>query len=150
MTITPAGRRRRLTAITWLFGLLIVVEGALVALAGLVVTFQRRGDMSTADAAVFDLLGASAVVGVVIAVLALAGCVAVLRGRPRRLLAASRTLAWLRLAAIPVAAWTIAAVIGPNAVTGPSEAFIVCLALLIAGFGVYGVGSAHRLASTSQ
>jgi hypothetical protein len=150
MTMTPESRRRRLTATTWLFGLLILIEAALVALAGPVVTSQRRGDMSASDAAAFDLLGASALAGVVIAALALAGCVAVLRGRSRRLLGASRTLAWLRLAAIPGAAWTIAAVIGLNAVSGLSEAFVICLTLLVAGFGVYGVGSVHRLASTNQ
>jgi len=137
-------------AITWLFGLLILIEGALIGLAGLVVSRQRHGDMSAADAAVFDLLGACAVLGVVIAALALAGCVAALRDRAPRLLTASRTLAWLRLAAIPVAAWIIAAVIGLNAVTGLSEVVVIGRTLLVAGFGVYGVGSAHRLAHTSR
>lgn len=146
MNLTPASRRRRLTAIALLFAILAIAEGGLVALAGLVVTLQRRGDMSTTDAAVFDLLGVSAVIGIVIALLALAGCVTALRGRPRRALsAAGLTLAWLRLAAIPVAALAIAAAIGADAVTGLGHVLVICLALLVAGCGVFAVGSAYRL-----
>jgi hypothetical protein len=92
----------------------------------------------------------NAAAGVVIAALPLTGCVAVLHGRSHRLLAASRTLAWLRLTAIPVAVATIAAVIGLTAVTGLTQAFIIGLTLLLAACGAYSTGSAHRLASAGQ
>lgn len=150
MTITPASRRRRLKAISGLFALLLAAEATLAAIAALVVNLQRRGNMSNTDAAVFDLLGASAVAGTIIAMLAMAGCVAAVRGQPHRLLTASRTLAWLRLAAIPIAVWTIAAVIGVDAVVGLPNVSIIGFTLLVAACGVYGTGSAHRLASPAK
>jgi hypothetical protein len=129
----------RRVALASLTGVLVLAEGGFAAIGLLVWNGHRTGHLSTAEAATFTLLGASAAAGAVIMVLALIGLARGFRGHGIARLAA--TLAWLRLAGVIIALVAIATAFGTSAIVGtfPTFGAVVAVADAILALIVTGV-----------
>jgi hypothetical protein len=135
-TRRAAGPRGRTAAVLTLVTVAIVCDLALAAL-GVAVWTSRRGDDAVAT---LELLGASAVAGVIVLLVVL---VPLIRQRPGPARAAWR-LAWLRLAALLGAVLGILIAAGTSALTSPVSAFAVAVAVLDAVAAILIAGAARR------
>jgi hypothetical protein len=120
VTTTPVeGRPSPLLAA--LAGILILTDGALVAIGALVWNAWRDGHLSSSEAATFTVLGVSGAVGMVVMLLA---AIAFARGPRGRSAARSASgLAWLRILAVLLALAAIGIWLGGSALVGSLETF---------------------------
>jgi hypothetical protein len=133
----PRGR----VALASLTGVLALVDGLFAAIGLLVWNGHRTGHLSTAEAATFVLLGASAAAGAVIMLLAL---IALARGpRGHGVARLATGIAWLRFAGVLIALAAIATAFGTTAIVGDFQTFgaVVAVADAILALIVTGVAS---------
>jgi hypothetical protein len=123
-TTESKGRSLALASLT---GVLILADGAFAAIALIVRNVYRDGNLTRTESATFILLGASALIGIVILFLALIAFARGGRGLGTAKLASA--LAWLRLAAVIIAIAVIAIRLGNAAVVGLFETFGALLAV---------------------
>jgi len=144
MTSAPtAGRGSPLLAT--LAGIMVPVDGVLVAIGVLVFNAQRNGNLTASEAATFILLGASAAVGAVVMLLAAIALARGRRGRGTARLASG--LAWLRVVAVLVALAVIAITLGGSAIAGSFETFGAVVAVVEASLALIVTGTAVRRTS---
>jgi hypothetical protein len=141
MTSSPATHARNVV-IALLAGLLAILEIAFAWLGSLVWGTRGSGDLATAEAAPFVVLGVSAVVGVFVLLLSM---IALMRGaRGHRTARFAVTLAWLRVAAVVVCMPILAARIGSAAVIGSFSTVGVVVAIGDALIGSFVAGVSVR------
>lgn len=144
MTSRPAERRGSpvLAALT---GILVLADAGLAALGATVWNAQRHDHLTSAQAATFILLGASAALGAVVYLFTL---IALARGAQGHGLArfASR-LARLRAAGVIIALIAFVILIGISVIAGALETFGAVLAVLDALAAAYVTGVAVRRTS---
>ena len=103
-------------ALAMLTGILALTDGALAGIGLVVANARRQGHLSTAEAATFLLVGASAAIGVMILLLTL---IALSRGAHGHAIAQlASVLAWLRLPCVIIALPVLALSFGFAAVSG--------------------------------
>ena len=139
MTDPHTGRNLVMAALT---AVLIGVDAALAAIAVMVWSAHRDGNLTTAEAANFAVLGVSSAAGIVILSLALVALVRA--GRGHRLSRAAAGLAWLRLAAVIIAVPIIALQLGAAAITELFPASGAVFAVTDALIAVIVTGAARR------
>ena len=140
--MTTAPTRGRSPLLASLTGILVVADGGLAALGWTVWSAERRGDLSGPEAATFILLGASAVLGALVMLIAL---IALARGVPGH--GAARTasaLAWLRMAGVFIALIAITIRLGVSAIAGVLETFGAIIAVADALIALIVTGVAVR------
>jgi hypothetical protein len=110
-----------------LSGVLVVADAAFAAISLVIFHAYRADDLTGAESATFIVLGASALAGMLVLLLAL---IALARGRRGHGVAKLASgLAWLRLLAVIIALLVVAARLGTSAVVGLIETFGAVLAV---------------------
>ena len=133
MTGPATADRRRAVALLVLCPVLLLLDAGLVAIASLVWRASAQRYLTAADTAPFTVLGAGALAGALVYALTIAGAVAVVRRRTAvRAAAAARTVAWLRLLAVPAAAVVVTVVAGGDL----AGTYVYVMALIDAVGGV--------------
>jgi len=144
MTSAPAGGQGS-PLLAALAGIMILVDGVLVAIGVLVWGAQRNGNLTASEAATFTLLGASAAVGAVVMLLAAIALARGRRGHGTARLASG--LAWMRVAAVLIALVVIAISLGGAAIAGSFETFGAVVAVVEASLALVVTGTAVRRTS---
>jgi hypothetical protein len=135
-----AGRRNPLLAT--LAAIMILADGALVAICVLILHGWRNGNLTTQEAATWLLLGASSAVGAVVMLLATIALARGPRGHGTARLASG--LGWTRFLAVFVALAVIAIRLGIAAIAGSFQTFGAVTAVVTAAFTLIVTGVAVR------
>jgi hypothetical protein len=136
--MTTAPTRARNVVLAALTGILVLADCGLAALGWMILAAERRGDLTRPESATFILVGASAVLGAVVMLIAL---VALARGPSgHRAARTAAALAWLRTAGRVIALVAVTIWLGAPAIAGllPTPGAVIALidaviALIVTG-----------------